>query len=74
MHERRKSPGGVFYYAGLPWALGRLREACKLNLTLGHMDCDGKTCLESDVARALTQAAQGLTCLNILVRSFAVWP
>lgn len=64
----RNSSGGVSNYAGLPWALDRLREACKLNLIVSCMD------LEPDVARAPTRAAQGLRKLNILVLSSAVWP
>ncbi|CAL5224262.1 g6920 [Coccomyxa viridis] len=59
---------------GLPWALGRLRNACKLNLTVGRPDDDDKPHLVSDVARAVMQASHELTKLETLVRLFVLGP
>ncbi|CAL5224263.1 g6921 [Coccomyxa viridis] len=55
---------------GVPWALARLREACKLSLTVswGHVH------KPSDVAKAIMEASQGLTKLETLVYSSVLRP
>ena len=59
--------GGLLEDAGLPWALARLRDACKLNLTVASLHEKNKPYLASDVARAVMQASHELTKLDTLV-------
>ncbi len=52
----------------LPWTLGWLRDACKLNLSVEWPNDVDKPYLVSDVARAMMQASHELTRLETLVR------
>ena len=58
--------------AGLAWTLGRLQEACKLNLRL--IWCSNELYLDSSVVKASLQACEGLRSLKTLVRSTVLQP
>lgn len=55
--------------AGVPWALKRLQNACKLDLTVSEW-VDDKPDLPLDAVTAVMQASQSLSNLEILVRCF----
>ncbi len=76
MEDHTNPPAVLLNNAGLPWTIGRLREACKLNLSVSWLSDrrDDQSYLGSSVVKAALQACEGLTSLETLVRFIVLQP